>query len=100
MNCALSRFFACTIIQILTASTLSAIEFRTADGSNNNLAAPNQGQANTPLVRIRDVIANPLPEFDPIPLAPAYEDDIDVPRGIMPPLPSMWALHDCQILAI
>jgi hypothetical protein len=60
-------------------------EYRTIDGSNNNLDHYDQGRANTPLVRIRDVIADPLPGFDYDALAPAYEDGIDVPRGMIDP---------------
>ncbi len=71
--------FTALLVQL---STAGAIEYRTIDGSNNNLTNTNQGRAHTPLVRIRDVIANPLPGFDPNPLAPAYEDGIDIPRGI------------------
>ena len=74
----------CFVSFILFVSTnvLQGIEFRSSDGSNNNLANPLQGSANMPLVRIRDVIANPLPNFDSSYLAPAYEDGIDTPRGI------------------
>lgn len=64
------------------ATSAQAVEFRMIDGSNNNLTNVNQGQAFTPLVRQRDVIVNPLPNFDPTALAPAYEDGIDVPRGM------------------
>jgi hypothetical protein len=60
-------------------------EYRTIDGSNNNLAHPDQGRANTPLVRIRDVVVNPLPGFDYDALAPSYEDGLDVPRGMTDP---------------
>ena len=66
-----------------TSNLLEAVEFRTIDGSGNNLTRVTQGQANTPLVRLRDVIVNPASNFDPAPLAPAYEDGIDVPRGIV-----------------
>ena len=37
-----------------------SIEFRTIDGAGNNLASPNQGRANFPLVRLHDVIVNYL----------------------------------------
>ncbi len=61
---------------------LHAVEFRTIDGSDNNLANPSQGQSFTPLVRHRDAILNPLPGFDASLLAPTYEDGIDTPRGM------------------
>lgn len=60
-----------------------AVEFRTIDGSNNNLANPAQGQAFTPLVRQRDVVLNPRPNFDGSLLAPTYEDGFNAPRGIV-----------------
>ena len=70
----------------------TALEFRTIDGSENNLSDPNQGRAETRLVRIRDVIANPLPGFDPNFLAPAYFDGIDTPRGLSDPNAGTWVL--------
>ncbi|NOZ40426.1 MAG: peroxiredoxin [Planctomycetes bacterium] len=75
----------CTSVFLLLGivSTTQAVEFRTIDGTGNNLTNTTQGQAFTPLVRIRDVLVNPLPGFDPVPLAPAYEDGIDTPRGIL-----------------
>jgi len=71
-----------SLFSLLSVSPSQAIEYRTIDGSNNNLSNTEWGRADTPLVRIRDVIVNPLPGFDPVPLAPAYEDGIDTPRGI------------------
>ena len=77
----------CFLVAILSflVPQSDALEFRSIDGSNNNLADPNQGRANTPLVRIRDVIANPLPGFDYNSLAPSYQDGIDSPRGMTDP---------------
>lgn len=76
-----------TVFVALTANPLvnfsHAVEFRTIDGSSNNLANPLQGAAFTPLVRQRDVVLNPLPGFDASKLAPSYEDGIDTPRGII-----------------
>ena len=68
---------------VLNRNTSTAVEFRTIDGSANHLTKTSQGQANMPLVRLRDAIANPRPNFNPTPLAPAYEDGIDTPRGIV-----------------
>ena len=67
---------------LIVAFPVGAAEFRSIDGSNNNLANPDQGRADMPLVRIRDVIANVPSGFDPTFLAPAYEDGIDTPRGM------------------
>ena len=85
MNIRYSCFSFCVFISLLigTESSSRAVEFRTIDGAGNHLTHPAQGQAFTPLVRIRDVLVNPLPGFDPGPLAPAYEDGIDTPRGIL-----------------
>lgn len=79
------RFTFLITLSLFTTQSIFALEFRSIDGSGNNLANPNQGQAHTPLVRIRDVIANPLPGFDLNRLAPAYEDGIDSPRGMTDP---------------
>ncbi len=76
-------FCTCVFLLVGIVRSTQAVEFRTIDGSGNNLTNTAQGQAFTPLVRIRDVIVNPLPGFDPVPLAPAYEDGIDTPRGIL-----------------
>ncbi len=73
------------LLTIASTSCLFALEFRTIDGSNNNQINVTQGRADTPLVRIRDVIANPLPGFDYSALAPAYFDGIDSPRGMSDP---------------
>ena len=70
------------VILLMVASPARAAEFRTIDGSNNNLANPDQGRADMPLVRMRDVIANVPSGFNPTFLAPAYEDGIDTPRGM------------------
>ena len=51
---------------IVTAT--QAVEFRSIDGSGNHQTKTTQGQAFTPLIRL---------------LAPAYEDGIDTPRGIL-----------------
>lgn len=77
------RFCTCVFLFVGFVRSAQAVEFRTIDGSGNHLINTAQGQAFTPLVRIRDVIVNPLPGFDPVPLAPAYEDGIDTPRGIL-----------------
>lgn len=73
-----------TAILTPTARTY-AIEFRSIDGSGNNLTFPDQGRADTPLVRMRDVILSPPVGFNPAPLAPAYEDGIDAARGMTDP---------------
>ncbi len=80
-----NTFRFCTSVFLLSGivSATQAVEFRTIDGSGNHLTHTSQGQAFTPLVRIRDVLVNPLPGFDPVPLAPTYEDGIDTPRGIL-----------------
>ena len=77
---------------LCSTNTCLALEFRTIDGSDNNLGDPNQGRAETKLVRIRDVIANPLTGFDPNHLAPAYSDGIDLPRGLIDPNSGTWNL--------
>ena len=79
------KLLFCVALWLLSTHFCLGHEYRTIDGSNNNLDHPNQGQANTPLVRIRDVVANPLPGFNYDALAPAYEDGIDVPRGMTDP---------------
>lgn len=63
--------------------TAEAAEYRSIDGSGNNLSNPAQGQAFTPMVRIRDVIHTAPAGFDPTMLAPSYEDGIDSPRGML-----------------
>jgi len=79
----LFRIFLLLMIVFTTRVQCSiALEFRTVDGSDNNIVHTDQGKANTSLVRIRDVIADPLPGFAYADLAPAYFDGIDSPRGI------------------
>ena len=79
-----NRQFVCaSLLSILSLDVTHAAGIRTIDGSNNNQLYTSQGQANTPLVRIRDVIADPLPEFDYDALAPSYYDGIDSPRGVI-----------------
>lgn len=85
MSLSNSKLLFCVALWLSPAHLCLGHEYRTIDGSNNNLARPDQGRANTPLVRIRDVVANPLPGFDYDALAPAYEDGIDVPRGMVDP---------------
>jgi len=80
-----SFLFAVALISAATASVATAFEFRTIDGSGNNLANPAWGEAETALVRIRDVLVDPLSGFNPALLAPAYEDGIDAPRGMIDP---------------
>ncbi len=57
-------------IVLLAGMTTSAraVEFRTIDGSGNHQLNTAQGQAFTPMIRL---------------VAPAYEDGIDTPRGII-----------------
>ncbi len=74
---------ACASLLFGTCSLSQAVEFRTIDGTGNHLVHSGQGGANTPLVRMRDVLVDARPNFDPVPLAPAYEDGIDTPRGIL-----------------
>ncbi len=76
-------FFCFCLLLVGLMHAARAVEFRTIDGSGNNLANITQGQAFTPMGRIRDVIVNPLPGFDPLLLTPTYEDGIDTPRGIL-----------------
>ena len=52
----------------LSVDRSQAVDFRSIDGSGNHLTKAAQGQAFTPLIRL---------------LAPAYEDGIDAPRGIL-----------------
>lgn len=79
------RLVLCVVMTLTTTRFCLGHEFRSIDGSGNNLANPQQGQANTPVVRIRDVVLNPLPGFDYDTLAPAYDDGIDIPRGMIDP---------------
>lgn len=81
----LNRTIFCILCVCVATPASFAREFRTIDGSNNHQTNTNQGRADTALVRIRDVIANPLPGFDPNFLAPAYFDGIDSPRGMSDP---------------
>ena len=75
-----------TLVPILIhRQEVLGLEFRTIDGSGNNLTNLSQGQAHTPLMRIRDVILNPQPGFDYDALAPSYFDGIDSPRGMSDP---------------
>ena len=72
-------------LHLLTASPSLAIEYRTSDGSNNNLTNTTWGQANSPLVRIRGVIVKPLPGFDPV--RPGLKSVISVDwLGLLKPL--------------
>ena len=65
-----SSFCFCTCLSLLiaAASSSQAVEFRSIDGSGNHLTQTAQGQAFTPMIRL---------------VAPAYEDGIDTPRGIL-----------------
>lgn len=58
------------------------LQVRSFNGSGNNLNNPTWGEAETPLVRIRDVFINSNhPDFNYYLLAPAYADGINSPRG-------------------
>ncbi|QDS98650.1 peroxidase family protein [Adhaeretor mobilis] len=80
----LLNVFALLFASVLTQSNspATAVEYRTIDGSGNNIANPNQGRADTPLVRMRDVIVNPPTGFDSSKLMPTYEDGINTPTGM------------------
>ena len=82
MNTQMSLSVSIMTLFVFHLNLSIAVEFRTIDGSNNHQTSSNQGRAGTPLVRIRDVIASPLPGFDRGSLAPDYEDGIDPLRGI------------------
>ncbi len=60
--------YTSALLLLGAALPTQAVEFRTIDGSGNHLMNTAQGQAFTPLIRL---------------VAPAYEDEIDTPRGIM-----------------
>jgi len=77
------RVSTLVIFLFTSAGALQAVEIRAIDGSGSHLTNADQGQAFKPLVRTRDVIANPLPNFDAAKIAPAYEDGIDMPRGTL-----------------
>ena len=82
-TCRHSLLVATHLSVLLCSSALCAVEFRTIDGTENNLANPLQGAADTQLVRMRDVLVNPRVGFQPALLAPDYEDGIDAPRGMI-----------------
>ncbi len=77
----LANGICCVLLYLTAVPAGQAVEFRSIDGSGNNLTHLDQGRANTPLVRLRDVIVAPLANFNRAPLAPAYEDGFDIPRG-------------------
>lgn len=80
------------LLLLLSGTPAAGSTFRSIDGTGNNVANPDWGSAETPLVRLRDVIEYPLPGFDYDTLAPSYEDGIDVPRGQSGPVVSPgWA---------
>lgn len=61
-----AAFFYTLVATIVLTAAVSAAEFRTIDGSGNNLSNPDYGRANIELLRL---------------LGNAYDDGISTPRG-------------------
>ena len=68
-----TAFQVFALASAVAALPATAFEFRTLDGSGNNIANPNWGQAQTPLLRLlKDAGGNSIN---------AYDDGVSVPRG-------------------